>query len=252
MKGDRSNQRNKSETWSGNQLWGRDKQPCRVVARYTGLLSISIESKFFNFQASDSIRVTETKLVGLDLKGIELFVQTLKEIVKTPEENGLGLSEPKEKEKVGHELSSLMVGEITGTSGSKDDEECTMIRDRTNEEDTTRQLSISSELLSLDIEMMETESQVLASKGSGFELFTAIRMTRESIKSFEVIDIAEVEGTKYPVFLAYAKEDMDAVFACDYPYVLVLKLHIGVGWFGDLHHHISALGVWQCGQRPFL
>ncbi|VFQ77934.1 unnamed protein product [Cuscuta campestris] len=328
-RGDRSNHRNKSARWSGNQLWGRDKQPCRVVARYTGLLSISIESKFFDFQSSDSISVTETKRgkshtvsfsrgtalwlseclnhppiakdgwsisrfegqyttsflwdsnrfgsfvrlrsgipgnskqvfipVGLDSEGIELFVQTLKEIAKTPEDYRFGLSEPKEREQGGHEFASLKAGENTGTSGSKDDEECTMIRDRTNDEDTTRQLSISSELLNLDIETMETASQVLASKGKpsfkpeaqpnqacinlleqvitdNFNLFQeslgqkqfltalkegqvlnfsgqAIRMTRESIKSFEVIDIAEVEGTKYPVFLAYAKEDMDAVFA---------------------------------------
>lgn len=39
----------------------------------------------------------------------------------------------------------------------------------------------------------------------------AVRVTRESMKSFEFIDAATFQGAKYPVFLAYAKQDMQAV-----------------------------------------
>ncbi|RAL49968.1 hypothetical protein DM860_017469 [Cuscuta australis] len=38
-----------------------------------------------------------------------------------------------------------------------------------------------------------------------------LRITREAMKSFEFIDAATIEGAKYPVYLAYAKEDMKAV-----------------------------------------
>ncbi|VFQ88674.1 unnamed protein product [Cuscuta campestris] len=38
-----------------------------------------------------------------------------------------------------------------------------------------------------------------------------IRVTREAMKSFEFIDAAKIEGAKYPVFLAYANEDMNVV-----------------------------------------
>ncbi|VFQ85570.1 unnamed protein product [Cuscuta campestris] len=38
-----------------------------------------------------------------------------------------------------------------------------------------------------------------------------IRVTREAMKSFEFIDAAIIQGAKYPVFLAYAKEDMEVV-----------------------------------------
>ncbi|VFQ73315.1 unnamed protein product [Cuscuta campestris] len=40
-----------------------------------------------------------------------------------------------------------------------------------------------------------------------------VRVTREAIKSFEYIDAATMEGAKYPVYLAYAKEDMKVVLA---------------------------------------
>ncbi|VFQ80233.1 unnamed protein product [Cuscuta campestris] len=39
----------------------------------------------------------------------------------------------------------------------------------------------------------------------------AIMVTRESMKSSEFIDAATFQGAKYPVFLAYAKQDMQAV-----------------------------------------
>ncbi|VFQ96821.1 unnamed protein product [Cuscuta campestris] len=38
-----------------------------------------------------------------------------------------------------------------------------------------------------------------------------LRVTRETTKSFEYIDAALVQEAKYPVYLAYANEDMDAV-----------------------------------------
>ncbi|VFR02812.1 unnamed protein product [Cuscuta campestris] len=40
-----------------------------------------------------------------------------------------------------------------------------------------------------------------------------VRVTREPIKSFEYIDAATMEGARYPVYLAYAKEDMKVVLA---------------------------------------
>ncbi|VFQ94925.1 unnamed protein product [Cuscuta campestris] len=40
-----------------------------------------------------------------------------------------------------------------------------------------------------------------------------VRVTREAIKSFEYIDAATMEGARYPVYLAYAKEDMNVVLA---------------------------------------
>ncbi|VFQ82641.1 unnamed protein product [Cuscuta campestris] len=38
-----------------------------------------------------------------------------------------------------------------------------------------------------------------------------LRVSRETTKIFEYIDAALVQGAKYPVYLAYANEDMDAV-----------------------------------------
>ncbi|RAL47910.1 hypothetical protein DM860_017388 [Cuscuta australis] len=38
-----------------------------------------------------------------------------------------------------------------------------------------------------------------------------LRVTRETTKSFQYIDAALVQGAKYPVYLAYANEDMDVV-----------------------------------------
>lgn len=40
-----------------------------------------------------------------------------------------------------------------------------------------------------------------------------VRVTREAMKSCEYIDATRIQGAKYPIYLAYAKEDMEAVLA---------------------------------------
>ncbi|RAL49812.1 hypothetical protein DM860_002103 [Cuscuta australis] len=61
----------------------------------------------------------------------------------------------------------------------------------------------------------------------------AIRVTREAMKSFEFIDAATFQGSKYPVFLAYAKQDMKAVLN----HLCVFQIRASLGnlffsWFG--------------------
>ncbi|VFQ98763.1 unnamed protein product [Cuscuta campestris] len=41
----------------------------------------------------------------------------------------------------------------------------------------------------------------------------AIRSTRETVKSTEIVDLILIEGTKYPVFLSYSSIDEEVVAA---------------------------------------
>ncbi|VFQ93638.1 unnamed protein product [Cuscuta campestris] len=70
-----------------------------------------------------------------------------------------------------------------------------------------------------------------------------VRVTRETMKSFEYIDAAVVQGAKYPVYLAYANEDMLGhpldIGPSQAPQLLIPHLGHVEGW-GVYEVHVSA------------